>query len=106
MAQGNALLLQLLQPLAVDLDSAGAGLGDGIVPEDPAHVMEQPGHRQHHRGRTVFFQMVQEVLGILVVLLGRLAQPVYSLLLVIGNFLSGEVQLAQHILGVGVSPLG
>ena len=71
-AQGDALFLELLQPLPVDLNTSGAGLGYGVVPEHPAHVMEQPGHRQHHRGRTVFFQMVQEVLGILIALLGGL----------------------------------
>ena len=63
-AQGHALFLQLLQPLPVDLDSAGAGLWGGVVPEDPTHVVEQPGHCQHRRGRTVFLQVVQEVLCI------------------------------------------
>ena len=43
-AQGHALLLQLFQPLAVDLDSAGAGLWGRVAPEDPTHVVEQPGH--------------------------------------------------------------
>ena len=105
-AQGDALFLQLFQPLAVDLDSTGAGLGDRVVPEDPAHVMEQPGHRQHRRGRTVFLQMVQKVLCILIALLGGSGQPVDCSFLVIGSFRSGKVQLAQHILGVGVSPLG
>ena len=47
--QGHALLLQLFQPLAVDLDSAGA--------EHPAHVVEQPGHCQHRRGRTDFLSL-------------------------------------------------
>ena len=62
--QGHALLLQLLQPLAVDLDSAGAGLRNGVIPEHPAHVVEQPGHCQHRRGRTDFLQVVQKVLCI------------------------------------------
>ena len=105
MTQGHALLLQLFQPLAVDLDSAGAGLRDGVVPEDPAHVMEQPGHCQHRRGRTVFLQMVQKVLCILIALLGGLGQPICGFLLVAGNLLTSKVQLAQHILGVVVSPL-
>ena len=102
MTQGHALLLQLFQPLAVDLDSTGPGLGDGVVPEDPAHVMEQPGHCQHRRGRTVFLQMVQKVLCILIALLGGLGQPICGFLLVAGNLLTSKVQLAQHILGVGV----
>lgn len=86
-AQGDALFLQLLQPLPVDLNTAGAGLGYGVVPEYPAHVVEQPGHRQHRRGRTVLLQMVQEILRILVVLFGGLGQPVYGPLLVIISFL-------------------
>lgn len=90
-AQGDALFLEFLQPLPVDLNTAGAGLGNRVVLEYPAHVVEQPGHRQHRRGRTVFFQMVQEVLGILVVLFGGPGQPVNGLLLIIGNFLAGEV---------------
>ena len=102
--QGHALLLQLFQPLAVDLDSAGAGLRDGVVPEDPAHVVEQPGHCQHRRGRTVFLQVVQKVLCILIALLGGLGQPICGFLLVVGNLLTSKVQLAQHILGVGISP--
>lgn len=104
-AQGDALLLQLLQPFPVDLNTSGAGLRDGVVPEDPAHVMEQPGHCQHRRGRTVFLQMVQKVLCILTALLGGLGQPICGFLLVAGNLLTSKVQLAQHILGVVVSPL-
>ena len=105
-AQGDTLLLQFLQPLAIDLDTAGAGFGNGVVLEYPAHMMEQPGHSQHRRGRTVFLQMVQEVLRILVVLFGGLGQLVDGMLLVIRNFFAGEVQLSQHVLGVLVSPLG
>ena len=62
--QGHALLLQLFQPLAVDLDSAGAGLWGRVAPEDPTHVVEQPGHCQHRSGRTDFLQVVQKVLCI------------------------------------------
>ena len=41
-AEGDALLPQLRQPLAVDLDTGGSG-SRGVVPEDIAHVVEQPG---------------------------------------------------------------
>ena len=64
MTQGHALLLQLFQPLPVDLNTSGAGLWGRVVPEDPTHVVEQPGHCQHRRGRTVFLQVVQKVLCI------------------------------------------
>ena len=41
-AEGDALLPQLRQPLAVDLDTVGSG-SRGVVPENIAHVVEQPG---------------------------------------------------------------
>lgn len=49
-AQGNFLFLQLFEPLAVDLDSARPGLGNRVILEHLAHVVEQPRHRQHRRG--------------------------------------------------------
>ena len=50
--------------LAVDLNTSGAGLRNGVIPEDPTHVVEQPGHCQHRSGRTDFLQVVQKVLCI------------------------------------------
>ena len=44
-AEGDALLPQLRQPLAVDLDAVGSG-SRGVVPKDIAHVVEQPGGGQ------------------------------------------------------------
>ena len=44
-AEGDALLPHLRQPLAVDLDTVGSG-SRGVVPEDIAHVVEQPGGGQ------------------------------------------------------------
>ena len=41
-AKGDALTLKLLQPLAVDLNASGSG-SRSVVPEDIAHVVEQPG---------------------------------------------------------------
>ena len=40
--EGDALLPQLRQPLAIDLNTDGSG-SRGVVPEDIAHVVEQPG---------------------------------------------------------------
>ena len=40
--KGDAFALELLQPLAVDLNTVGSG-SRGVVPEDIAHVVEQPG---------------------------------------------------------------
>ena len=106
MTQGHALLLQLLQPLPVDLNTSGAGFWNGAVPEHPAHVVEQPGHCQHRREWAVFRQVVQKVLCILIALLGGSGQPICGFLLVAGILLTSKVQLTQHILGVGISPLG
>ena len=89
----------------VDLDTAGVGLGYGVVLEYPTHVVEQPRHCQHHRGGSVLFLMVQEKLRVLVALFGGLCHPVDSFLLVMRHFLTGEVQLTQHVLGAMVAPL-
>ena len=40
--KGDAFALELLQPLAVDLNAVGSG-SRGVVPEDITHVVEQPG---------------------------------------------------------------
>ena len=40
------------------------GLWGRVAPEDPTHVVEQPGHCQHRSGRTDFLQVVQKVLCI------------------------------------------
>ena len=44
-AEGDAFLPQLRQPLAVDLNAVGSG-SRGVVPEDIAHVVEQTGGGQ------------------------------------------------------------
>ena len=44
-AEGDAFLPQLRQPLAVDLNAVGSG-SRGVVPEDIAPVVEQPGGGQ------------------------------------------------------------
>ena len=51
-AEGDALLPQLRQPLAVDLDTVGSG-SRGVVSENIAHVVEQPGGGQYDRRRTL-----------------------------------------------------
>ena len=52
-AEGDAFLPQLRQPLAVDLDTVGSG-SRGVVPEDIAHVVEQPGGGQQDGRRRLF----------------------------------------------------
>ena len=51
--EGDALLPQPRQPLAVDLDTVGSG-SRGVVPKDIAHVVEQPGGGQQDGGRRLF----------------------------------------------------
>ena len=41
--KGDAFALELLQPLAVDLDTACCWNGRGVIPENVSHVVEQPG---------------------------------------------------------------
>ena len=77
-AEGDALLPQLSQPLAVDLNAVGSG-SRGVVPEYIAHVVEQPGSRQQNVGRwqvLLPFHAVKEVSGVGVAVLLRHGKPV------------------------------
>ena len=69
----------------------GAGLGQGVILKDPAHVVEQAGGRQHDGGRTEVILVFQEELCILVSLGGGTAEPVHRLGLVVSHTLSCEV---------------
>ena len=55
-AEGDAFALELLQPLTVDLN-AGGSRDRRVVPEDVAHVVEQPCGRQHNRGRALLAEL-------------------------------------------------
>ena len=92
--------------IAVDLDDAGAGGRQGVLPEDPAQVVEQPGDGEHHPGRPEVALPIQEEVGIPVPLCGGPSEPLHGLFLVTGNRLPLQVQLAQHVLGEGIAPLG
>ena len=52
--EGDALLPQPRQPLAVDVDATDRWHSRGVVPENIAHVVEQSGGHQHDRRRTLF----------------------------------------------------
>ena len=76
--EGDALLPQLYQSLAVDLDAVGSG-GRGVVPENIAHVVQQARGRQQAIGRRHFllpFHAVKEVPGVFVAVLLRHGKPV------------------------------
>ena len=51
----------------------GAGLWQGVILKDPAHVVEQAGGRQHDGGRTEVVLPFQEELSVLVFLGGGAA---------------------------------
>ena len=50
MTHGDLLLLDFSSEFSVDM-KAGAGVVQGVVLKDPAHVVEQAGGRQHDGGR-------------------------------------------------------
>ncbi len=93
-AQGDLLLPELLEPLAVNLDAAGDGRGGGHILEDTAHVVEEPGHGQHDRGWPHGVPAVQEKLGILIALVGGLCEPVPGRFSVLWYLLPHQIQLA------------
>ena len=81
MAHGDLLLLDFSSKFAVDME-ASARSGQRAILEDPAHVVEQAGGRQHGGGRTEVTLPFQEELSVLVSLGGRAAEPVHRLGLV------------------------
>ena len=103
-AHSDFLCLDFSSQFAVHLQ-ASAGSGQRVILEDPAHVVEQVGDRQHDRGWTEVILPFQEELCVLVSLSGGTAEPVYRLGLVMSYSLPCQVQLAQHVLGVLISCL-
>ena len=102
--EGDALLPQLSQPLAVDLDAVGSG-GRGVVPKDIAHVVEQPGGGQQDGGRLLFAALhaFHEKFRVGVAVIPRRREPFVGGVHVFGNTLAHEGQLSQQILRIGVS---
>ena len=69
-AHGDLLLLDLPPELSIHLLTYWGGGRHGVVLKDPAHVIEQPRDRQHHRGRAEIVSLLQEELSILISLGG------------------------------------
>ena len=103
-AHSNALLHELLSALPVDVQSSPRP-GQGMIFKDSAHVIEQPGDRQHHRGLVEIVSLLQEKLSMLISLDRGTAEPHHCLGLIPWKPLSRQAQLAQHVLGVLVSRL-
>ena len=102
--EGDALLPQQRQPLAVNLDAVGSG-SRGVVPEDIAHVVEQPGGRQQDGGRLLFAALhaFHEKFRVGVAVIPRRREPFIGGVHVLWNALAHEGQLSQEVLCVGVS---
>ena len=98
-AQGYFLLLDFSSEFSVDMET-GAGLGQGVILKDPAHVVEQASGRQHDGGRTEVTLPFQEELSVLVPLGGGAAEPVHRLDLILLHTLPHQVQLTKHVLGI------
>lgn len=98
-AEGDALLPQLRQPFVVDLDTVGSG-GRGVVPENIAHVVEQPGGGQQDGRRLLFAALhaFHEKFRVGVAVLLRHGKPVLRGFLILWNTLSHEVQLHRAAL--------
>ena len=77
-AHSNALLHELLSALPVDVQSSPR-LGQSMIFKDSAHVIEQPGDRQHHRGLVEIVSLLQEKLSILISLDCGTAEPHHCL---------------------------
>ena len=86
------------------MDAGGSG-SRGVVPEDIAHVVEQPGRGQQDGGRLLFAALhaFHEKFRVGVAVIPRRREPFVGGVWVLGNTLAHEGQLAQQILGVGVS---
>lgn len=77
-----------------------------IVPEDPAHVVEQLGCRQHHGRITELVEAVEEELSVLVALGCGAGEPLSGLLPILPNIPAQEIQLSQCVLGKGIFLFG
>ena len=77
-AHSDFLFLNFSPELAVDMD-ASARSGQRAILEDPAHVVEQAGGRQHNGGRTEVTLPFQEELSVLVSLGGGAAEDLLRL---------------------------
>ncbi len=77
-AHSNALLHELLPTLPVDVQP-GSRPWEGMIFKDPAHVIEQPSDRQHHRRMVEIVSLLQEELGILISLGSGTAEPHHCL---------------------------
>ena len=102
---GNLFLLNPAPQFAVCVLAMGSIPRPSVILEDAPHLVEQAVHRQDGGGQREAILPLQEDLRMSVTLFRRLTQPEDGLFPILGNGLTLPVQLAQQILGVGVSCL-
>lgn len=102
-AHGHAFFRQTPAAFGVDTQTSWITRRHGIVPEYPAHVVEQLGCCQHHRWITELVEAVKEKSRVLVTLGGGAGQPFLGLLMILLYIMAQEVQLAQCVLGKLIS---
>ena len=103
-AEGDALLPQPRQPLAVDLNAVGSR-DRCVIPENIAHVVEQPCGREQDRGRALLAAVdaihEHSCVGMSAAICFR--EPLVSGICIFRNALAHEVQLSQQVLCIGVT---
>ena len=101
-AHGDLLLSDLSPQLTVHKGDSAARRR-GLLLEDAAHVVEEPGGAGEEGGRVI--HVVKEKPGVLIALFRRQCEPADGGFPVLGNILAQQVQLSEGILGVLVSLL-
>ena len=102
MAQSDAQFLELLHPLAVNVQPGLCGCSGCVVPEDVAHVVEQTAHRHQELRLVPLILAFQNVLSIWMTIRIRHPETVPGRFFVFGDTVAGEVQLSQQVAGPGV----
>ena len=106
MAQSDAQLLELLHPLAVDVQPRLCRRGGCVVPEDVAHVVEQAGHCQQQFRTLPLLLAFQNIPSIGMTIRIRHPEAVPGRFFVFGDTVAGEVQLPQQVVGPKVILVG
>lgn len=97
MAQSDPQFLELLHPLAVDVQPGLHRHSRRVVPEDIAHVVEQTAYRQQELRLVPLILAFQNVLGIWMAIRIRHPEAVPSGFFIFGDAAAREVQLAQQV---------
>ena len=97
MSHGDLLLPDSPPELTVHEADPRKG-GRRLVPEYPAHVMEESGCVGQERRAPGIVHVVQKILSVLIPLFCRHGEPADGGVLVLGDISSQKVQLAEGVL--------